>query len=304
MTVGRFAPSPSGSLHLGNLRTAMLAWCAARADGGRFLVRIEDLTTGAAPVAEAEQLQDLDLLGLGHDDPTRRQSERSDAHAVAIDRLIAEGLTYPCYCSRKDIREAASAPHGRAAEGAYPGTCRDLGLSERDRRADEGRPPALRLRAEAVTIEFQDRLAGPSSGVVDDLVLCRADGVASYNLAVVVDDADQGVDQVVRGDDLLETTPRQVLLQRLLGLATPEYVHVPLVLGPDGTRLSKRHGSVGLGEQLEQGATPPQVLGLLAWSLGLADTGESVTATQVLERFRLDTIPHDPWVLDPAALLW
>ncbi|MHB1138751.1 MAG: tRNA glutamyl-Q(34) synthetase GluQRS [Microthrixaceae bacterium] len=302
MTVGRFAPSPSGSLHLGNLRTALLAWCFARHEQGRFLLRVEDLTTGALPVAEAEQLADLATLGLTHDGPVERQSELRGRHDAAIALLQERGLTYPCHCTRREIREASQAPHGEAPEGAYPGTCRTLGPSERERRDAAGRPAALRLRAEGVTIQVEDEQLGTIRAAVDDLVLRRADGVASYNLAVVVDDAAQGVDQVVRGADLLPTTPRQVLLQRLLGLATPRYVHVPLVLGVDGARLAKRHGAVGLADQLAAGASPAQVVGLLAGSLGLASPGEALTAEQVLARFDPASLPREPWVLDPAEV--
>lgn len=296
MTVGRFAPSPSGSLHLGSLRTALLAWCAARKVGGRFLVRMEDLTTGAAPVREQEQLDDLAALGLDHDGPVVRQSERRSLYDAAVSRLVAEGRTYRCYCSRREIAEAAAAPHG-PPPGVYPGTCRDLDGSQRRELEEAGRRPALRLRADAVEVRFVDRLHGERGDRVDDFVLQRADGVPAYNLAVVVDDADQGVDQVVRGDDLLPTTPRQVLLQRLLDLPTPEYLHVPLVLGPDGERLSKRHGDVGLGDRLRLGETPGQVLGMLAASLGLAEVGEQPTALEVLDRFELGSLPRTPWRL-------
>ena len=292
MTVGRFAPSPSGSLHLGSLRTALLAWCAARHERGRFLVRMEDLTTGAAPVRERE---------LDHDGPVVRQSERTHLYDAAVERLTREGLTYPCYCSRREIREAAAAPHGPPS-GVYPGTCRDLDAAERREREEAGRPPALRLRADGAVVGFVDRVHGEHVGTVDDFVLRRADGVAAYNLAVVVDDAEQGVDQVVRGDDLVPTTPRQVLLQRLLGLPNPEYLHVPLVLGPDGERLAKRHGAVGLGDRLAAGDSVEDVLGLLAGSLGLAAPGERVTAAEVLARFDPERIPTRPWVLDPAHL--
>jgi glutamyl-tRNA synthetase len=295
VTTGRFAPSPSGSLHLGSLRTALLAWCAARAAGGTFLVRMEDLTTGAAPVSEQEQLKDLAALGLHHDGAVVRQSERTHLYDAAIDRLVDAGLTYPCWCSRREIAEAAAAPHG-PPKGVYPGTCRDL--DEGGRRARElatGRPPALRLRAAGAVQEFVDGLHGRLAEQVDDLVLRRADGVAAYNLAVVVDDAAQGVDQVVRGDDLLPTTPRQVLLQRLLDLPTPEYLHVPLVLGPGGERLAKRHGAIGLRDRLAAGETPEQVLGMLAASVGLAERGEELSAEQVLHRFDVDRLQRAPW---------
>ena len=304
MTVGRFAPSPSGPLHLGNLRTALLAWCAARHDGGTFLVRMEDLTTGAAPVGEDQQLADLACLGLTHDGPVVRQSERAERYDAAVRDLELRGLTYPCYCSRREIREAAAAPHGASPDGAYPGTCRELSSARRDELEGAGRRPALRLRARDAQVEVVDELAGHLVGHVDDLVLRRADGVASYNLAVVVDDAAQGVDQVVRGDDLWETTPRQVLLQRLLELPTPRYLHVPLALGTDGERLAKRHGAVGLSEQLEAGATVEQVVGLLASSAGLAEPGERLGPDEVARRFRVQDLDRRPWIVDPAQLDW
>jgi glutamyl-tRNA synthetase len=294
MTTGRFAPTPSGDLHLGNLRTALLAWCFARHDDGTFLIRVEDLTTGAVPVRAAEQLQDLVMLGVDHDGPIVAQSERTDSYDAAIDRLERAGLTYPCFCSRRDIREAAAAPHGPLPEGAYPGTCRDLPPDRLAERAAHGRPPALRLRAGGAQVTVVDRLKGTWLGTVDDFVVRRADGVAAYNLAVVVDDADQGVDQVVRGADLADTTPRQVLLQQLLEVPTPQYVHVPLLCGPDGERMSKRNGAESLRERLAAGDTIEAVVGRLAASTGLADAGESLTAAQMLGRFdprRLDISP-------------
>lgn len=289
MTTGRFAPTPSGDLHLGNLRTALLAWCFARHDDGRFLIRVEDLTTGAEPIRSAEQLEDLSTIGVDHDGPIVVQSDRRDRYEAALARLAAEGRTYRCFCSRRDIREAAAAPHGPSIEGGYPGTCRLLDAAEVSRRLAEGRPAATRLRADAAVVRVQDRIVGSIEEPVDDFVVRRADGVAAYNLAVVLDDADQGVDQVVRGDDLVHTTPRQVLLQQLLDLPTPQYVHLPLVYGPDGERLAKRHGAITLRDQLAQGRTPASVVGRLAASFGLADAGEELTAADVLARFD----PHD-----------
>lgn len=302
MTTGRFAPSPTGELHLGNLRTALLAWCFARHDGGRFLIRVEDLTTGAEPIGEAQQLADLAALGLDHDDDVVRQSERTAAYDAVIDRLEAAGLTYECFCSRREIRDAAAAPHGPGTEGAYPGTCAQLDDAQRRERRDAGRVPATRLRSGGVEVAFEDRVHGRVAAVVDDLVMRRADGTAAYNLAVVVDDAAQGVDQVVRGEDLVHTTPRQVLLQQLLGLPTPDYVHVPLVYGPDGERLTKRHGAVGLAGRRAAGDTAERVLGVLGHSLGLATAGESVTAATLRERFDPDTVRLTEWVV-PASLL-
>jgi len=290
VSTGRFAPTPSGDLHLGNLRTALLAWCFARHDHGRFLIRVEDLTTGAEPIRAAEQVEDLATLGLDHDGAIVAQSERTPRYQAALARLEAEGRTYRCFCSRRDIREAAAAPHGPSVEGGYPGTCRDLDTAEVERRLAEGRQAATRLRAGGAVVRVQDRIVGTIEEPVDDFVVRRVDGVAAYNLAVVVDDADQGVDQVVRGDDLVHTTPRQVLLQQLLDLPTPEYLHVPLVHGPDGERLAKRHGAISLRDQLALGHTPAAVLGLLAASAGLAEPGEEPTAVQVLERFDPDAL--------------
>ena len=305
--VGRFAPSPSGSLHLGNLRTALVAWCAARHAGGAFLVRMEDLTTGAVADRETEQLADLAALGLDHDGEVVRQSERRVHYDAAIDRLVAAGRTYECFCSRREIREAAAAPHAPAPgsasndAGAYPGTCRDLTDAERSRRRAEGRAPALRLRADRAVVDAHDRRLGALQLEVDDLVLRRADGVAAYHLAVVVDDALQGVTQVVRGDDLWTSTPRQVLLQQLLGLPTPEYLHVPLVVGADGARLAKRHGSVTLADRFALGERAEDVLGMLATSLGWAGRGERLGAGEVLDRFDPDAWPTEPWTFDPAT---
>lgn len=296
MTTGRFAPTPSGDLHLGNLRTALLAWCFARHDGGRFLIRVEDLTTGAAPRRTAEQLEDLATIGVDHDGPIVAQSDRRDRYDAALARLAAEGRTYRCFCSRRDIRDAAAAPHGPSIEGGYPGTCRALTDDEVARRLAAGHQAATRLRADGAEVGVEDRLVGTILESVDDFVVRRADGVAAYNLAVVVDDADQGVDQVVRGADLVHTTPRQVLLQRLLGLPTPEYLHVPLVHGPDGERLAKRHGAISLRQRLATGESVAQVVGRLAASMGLADEGEPMTAAEVLARF-------DPDGLQVAATL-
>jgi glutamyl-tRNA synthetase len=240
---GRFAPSPTGDLHLGNLRTALLAWLFARSSGGRFLMRMEDLDRGRVREGvEDRQLADLRALGIDWDGPVVRQSQRVELYEAAIERLD----TYPCFCTRAEIREAASAPHGALAEGAYPGTCRDLSAAERAAFRAAGRRPALRVRAGGASVSVEDRLLGRVSGVVDDFVVRRGDGAFAYNLAVVVDDAAQGVNEVVRGADLAESTPRQVWLARTLGLPEPSYAHVPLVLGPDGARLAKRHGAVTL----------------------------------------------------------
>jgi len=294
MANGRFAPSPSGPLHLGNLRTAMLAWLFARSSNGRFAMRMEDLTTGAAPVAEAEQLGDLAEIGLTWDGPITRQSEHAERYRSALMQLEDEGRTYPCFCSRREIREAAAAPHGEVGLGAYPGSCRTLGSVERERRA-ESRPPALRLDAGAAEVQVTDALKGPLTSTVDDFVLRRGDGVAAYNLAVVVDDAAEGVEQVVRGDDLWTSTPRQVLLGRLLGLPIPNFAHVPLVLGPGGERLAKRDGAVTLADRKALGETPAEVRAALARSLGLAKPGEEPAMAQLIARFDPARLPVGTW---------
>src|SRR5215217_7813749 len=247
---GRFAPSPTGVLHVGNLRTALLAWLFARSAGARFLMRVEDLDRQRVkPGYEQQQLADLDAIGIDWDEPVVRQSERLDLYADALTRLERDGRLYPCFCTRAEIREAASAAHGPLPEGAYPGTCRELTTAERAEREAAGRPPALRLRSDADRVEFTDRLLGYQTGIVDDFVVRRGDGAFAYNLAVVVDDAAQGVEEVVRGADLVDSTPRQLYLARALGLGEPSYAHVPLVLGPDGARLAKRHGAVTLRER-------------------------------------------------------
>jgi len=269
VAVGRFAPSPSGPLHLGNLRTALLAWWAARGDGSRFLLRVEDLDPSSRPEHEAGQRADLRALGVEWDGPVVRQSERRDLYEDALRRLAADGLTYPCYCTRREIREATRAPH--VAPDAYPGTCRRLSTAQRREREAGGRPPALRLRSPGDEVVVVDALHGRVRGVVDDVVLRRNDGLPAYNLVVVVDDAAQGVEEVVRGDDLLASTPRQAHLATVLGLPVPRYLHVPLVLGPDGSRLAKRHGAVTLAESTAAGLAPVEVRRRLAASVGLPD---------------------------------
>jgi glutamyl-tRNA synthetase len=238
---GRFAPSPTGTLHVGNLRTALLAWLFARSEDARHLVRMEDLDTGR--VRERfydEQLHDLAALGLDWDGRVVRQSQRIALYEEALAALRRDDVVYECWCTRAEIREAASAPHGDVPEGAYPGTCLRLTAAQRAAREASGRPPALRVRADAARVAFDDRLAGHVEGVVDDFVVRRNDGAFAYNLAVVVDDAEQGIREVVRGADLLDSTARQLWLGERLGLAAPRHAHAPLMLGPDGARLAKR----------------------------------------------------------------
>jgi glutamyl-tRNA synthetase len=295
MADGRYAPSPTGALHVGNLRTAMLAWLFARSAGSRFVLRVDDLDPAdARPEHEAGQLADVAAIGIDWDPPVVRQSERRAAHAAAISTLVAAGRTYECWCTRREIREAASAPHG--PPGAYPGTCRRLSAAQRAARQAQGRPAALRLDAGGAVVTVVDRLRGEVAAVVDDFVLQRNDGIPAYNLATVVDDAHQGVEEVVRGDDLLDTTPRQVLLARLLGLVVPAYAHVPLVLGADGARLAKRHGDVTLADLARAGVDADVVRAQLSVTLGLARPGEPVTMAALLERFEPATLPLEPTI--------
>ena len=300
---GRFAPSPTGPLHLGNLRTALLAWLFARSAGARFLLRVEDLDRSRVrPGVEETQLADLRSLDLDWDGPVVRQSERMELYEKAISRLDVDGLLYPCYCTRAEVRAAASAPHGISAAERYPGTCRQLTVRERADREAAGRPPALRVRAAGGREVFQDRLLGRQEGVVDDFVVRRNDGSPAYQLAVVVDDAAQGVDEVVRGNDLADSTPRQILLARWLDLSAPGYAHVPLVLGPDGRRLAKRHGAVTLADRVALGENPREILGWLAHSLGLAEPGEPVSPEKLLGRFDLRSLPRKDAVWSPEPI--
>jgi glutamyl-tRNA synthetase len=281
--IGRFAPSPTGVLHLGNLRTALVACASVEANGGTFLIRFEDLDMHNANMANArQQIDDLASIGVVTSETPFVQSERFDIYNQAIARLTEAGHTYECFCTRKEVLEAAQAPHG--GQVMYPGTCRDLTEAEREQRR-EIRPGALRLRAQGASQSFTDHLHGTVKGFVDDVVLRRNDGVPSYNVAVVVDDALQGVTEVVRGDDLLDVTAAQVHLQKLLGYNTPVYGHVPLVIGADGERLAKRHGAVTLADLAAQGISTAQVREMLWASLG-----------QSGDAFSWDAVPRQPWV--------
>ncbi len=298
---GRYAPSPSGDLHVGNLRTALLAWCFARASGRRFLMRVEDLDRARDAGAAARQLDDLSRIGLDWDGEAVPQSELGRGHDAAIDRLAEAGLVYECTCTRADILAAPSAPH--APPGAYPGTCRDRSEAERARERERIAPrrPALRLRVPTgvAAPEFDDRIRGRVVGEIDDFVLRRGDGTVAYNLAVVVDDAAMGIDQVVRGDDLVTSTPRHIVLQRLLGLPSPpdvEFAHVPLVLGSSGARLAKRDGAVTLADLRSAGVSAEEVLAVLAQSLDLAAPGERVHPQLLVERFDPGALPRSAWV--------
>lgn len=297
---GRLAPSPTGGLHLGVARTSLVAWLRARTQSGKLVLRVEDIDSPRVVAGSARAIaEDLRWLGLDWDEgpdvggphAPYVQSERHTFYAAALDQLRGQGLVYPCTCSRKDILELASAPHGDLG-AIYPGTCRNG-----PKRSD--RPAALRLRVEGEVAGFTDGVHGamPASPV-DDFVLQRGDGVYAYQLVVVVDDLAMGVTEVVRGDDLLSSTPRQLALYRALGRQPPAFYHVPLVLDPNRRRLSKREHAPSVAEFRAAGVSAERVIGVLAHSLGLADAGECVPAEALIARFDPDRLPRTAAVID------
>lgn len=294
---GRYAPSPTGDLHLGNLRTALLAWAFARREGLGFHMRMEDLDDRSRPEYYDRQLADLQAIGVDWDGDVLYQSDRLERYNQIFTELHNRGLLYECYCTRRELADVASAPH--RPPGSYPGICRDLTAAERAagraKLSGMNRGPAYRLRTDVAELTVHDRLAGPYTGAVDDLVIRRGDGTYSYNFVSVVDDGEYGIMQIVRGDDLLPSTPRQVYLQRLLGYTTPDYIHVPLVLNRAGVRLAKRDGAVTLTDLARFGWDHDAVRALLASSLGLAP-GASI------EDMAPEEITREPWLLDVAAL--
>ena len=312
---GRFAPSPTGDLHLGGARTALAAWLAARAAGGAYLVRVEDLDgPRVVPGAEERILEDLRWLGLDWDEgpdvggphAPYRQSLRLARYDAAVERLLAGGRAFRCWCSRAEVARAAAAPHGPADDGPrYPGTCRALPTPPPDELRYRRRP-SVRLYVEPGEVTFVDGVHGGSAqdvaAAVGDFVIRRADGIPAYQLAVVVDDAAMGITDVVRGDDLLGSTARQLLLYRALGAAPPRFAHVPLVLGPDGARLSKRHGAIGVRALRDRGRSAAQVVGLLAATLGLVPAGTTCLPRDLVSTFDLSRITRAPTTLDPNTL--
>ena len=285
MITGRFAPSPSGKMHLGNLFSFLLAWCAVRSAGGEMVLRIEDLDPQRTSAEFATLIRrDLLRFGLDWDREVPCQSTRTAAYDAAFEALEARGLIYPCYCSRSEVH-AASAPHLGQSEFVYAGTCRDLSPEQRSAKK---RPPAWRLRVPAEEWTVHDGLQGDYTELLSrdcgDFVLRRADGVYAYQLAVVVDDADNGVTQVVRGRDLLASTPRQMYLFSLLGKPAPEYYHVPLLLAPDGRRLSKRDGDLDLDTLLTR-FSPEEIIGALAHAAGLIEKNEAISASELAAEF-------------------
>lgn len=303
---GRFAPTPSGQLHIGNAWTALLAWLQMRHAGGEFVLRIEDIDKPRSRAEWTRQiLSDLRWLGIDWDEGPDvggpygpyRQQEREALYEEALERLTSAGKLYPCYCSRADLAALASAPHGLSAEGpAYPGLCRHLTAAERQAKAAV-KAPSLRFAMPNRPIVFDDLLAGRQRfppGAGGDFVVKRADGIWGYQLAVVVDDAAMRITDVLRGMDLLDSTPRQILLYEALGLDIPRFAHVPLLYGPDGSRLAKRHGALTIAALRAQGTPPERLIGRLAFASGLIDRPEPLPAADLIPQFAPDKLPRKP----------
>jgi glutamyl-tRNA synthetase len=305
--VGRLAPSPTGAQHLGNARTYLIAWLSARSRGGRVVLRIEDIDSPRVKPGAAEQaVEDLRWLGLDWDEGPVVQTERLGLYEDALRRLQERELVYPCTCTRADVERAASAPHLEHEGALYPGTCTGRGARDAEALTRAGRAFCWRFRVPAQSPGFADGFRGPTAldlrSAGGDFVVWKAAGSPAYQLSVVVDDAGQGVTEVVRGDDLVPSTPRQLLLYEALGLPAPSFAHVPLVVGPDGRRLAKRHGDTRLSALRAAGVPAQAVLGLLAWSCGWVGRIEPVRAADLLPRFRLTATPPSPLVLTPVLL--
>jgi glutamyl-tRNA synthetase len=305
--VGRLAPSPTGGLHLGHARTFLLAWLAARGAAGRILLRIEDLDASRVrPEARAGALDDLRWLGLDWDEGPYVQSERMEAYTASLERLKRAGMVYPCTCKRSDIARAAAAPHAEDEGLVYPGTCAGRTAADAEGLARAGRPYAWRFRVPDEPIGWDDlvlgRVEGHPARVGGDFLVGRDPAGPAYQLAVVHDDATTGVTQVIRGDDLVPSTPRQVLLYRALGWPPPAFGHVPLAVGPDGRRLAKRDGSLKLATLRAAGVDARRLVGWLARSCGWTDRAEPSSPGDWIGRSRLDSVPGQPWVVTAGAV--
>ena len=302
--VGRFAPSPTGRMHAGNVFAALAAWLVAKSQGGRIVLRIEDLDAERSKPAYIDAVQrDFEALGLTWDEGPYFQHDRTEAYRAAFEKLRARDLVYPCFCTRADLH-AASAPH-RGEKPVYPGTCRRLSDGERAARAQE-RTPAQRLLVPDREVAFVDQVQGPYrqnlAAECGDFLVRRSDGAFAYQLAVVVDDAAQGVNSVVRGVDLLCSTPQQLYLQELLDLPHPTYAHIPLLVAERDRRLSKRDRDAALDELLARFKTPEAVIGHIAGLTGLAPTSEAATPEELLETFDLAALPAT--FDDPVQVRW
>lgn len=296
--IGRFAPSPSGRMHLGNVFSALMAWCSVRKQHGTMLLRIEDLDPDRCRAEYAAQIKkDLLWLGLDWDTESAMQSTRSGVYASYFDALFQRGLVYPCYCTRSELHDA-SAPHASSGQPIYAGSCRYLTDAQR---AEKTRKPAWRIAVPEETVCFTDGVFGRQEENLakdcGDFIIRRSDGVYAYQLAVVVDDGEAGVTEIVRGSDLLSSTPRQLWLQKQLGFAAPQYYHVPLLIAPDGRRLSKRDRDLDLGA-LQQRFSAPELIGRLAFAAGLTETDAAISAKELSEMFDWKYIKKEPIVIE------
>ena len=303
MVLGRFAPSPSGRMHLGNVFSAMLAWLSAKSQGGEIILRIEDLDPARSRREYAEAImEDFRWLGLKWDRRAPDQSRRSEAYEEALETIRNRGLLYPCYCSREELH-AASAPHASDGRVIYAGTCRDLTEAQR---AAMTKSPCLRVRVPDREITFTDGLQGVFSMNLKkewgDFILRRADRVAAYQLAVVADDGAGGITEVVRGRDLMSSTPAQLWLYELLGLTPPQFYHVPMLMSPDGRRLSKRDRDLDLGE-MKKHLRPEEIIGLLAYLCGLTERREPISPAELAAEFSWDKVRREDIIADPNQLL-
>lgn len=300
--VGRFAPTPSGRMHMGNVFAALVAWLSVRSKGGEMVLRMEDLDTQRTSAEFGAVLrEDLRWLGLDYDRETPPQSQRSEVYDRYFEQLREKGLLYPCYCTRSQLH-SVNAPHLSDGTYVYPGTCRNLTEA---RQAAQTRAPAWRVMVPDRLWQFHDRVQGDYqlnlATDCGDMVVRRADGVYVYQLAVTVDDGEAGVTEVVRGMDLLSSAPRQMYLQELFGFVHPEYGHVPMLLAPDGRRLSKRDRDLDLGV-LRTTVKPEQVIGTLAYSAGLIDHRESISAKELAAVFRWENLHGEAIYLDASQI--
>jgi glutamyl-tRNA synthetase len=318
--VGRLAPSPTGAQHVGNARTYLLAWLSIRSRGGRVILRIEDVDSPRIKSgAEQQAIDDLRWLGLDWDEgpdiggpnAPYRQTERLSLYEAALLRLQAAELVYPCTCSRTDIASAASAPHAGQEGPIYPGTCAGRMAADAEALAAQGTPFAWRFRGVDRPLELTDLVAGHQqchpARELGDFVVAKADGTPAYQLAVVVDDHAMGVTEVLRGDDLLPSAFRQIQLYEAFGYQPPQFAHVPLVVGPDGRRLAKRHGDTRLSTLRQRGISAERLVGLLAWSCGLLANPNPCQASDLLSHFSpgpaaLASLPRTPWVFEESLL--
>lgn len=301
---GRLAPSPTGAQHVGNARTYLIAWLSARSRNGALALRIEDIDSPRIKPGATEAIyDDLRWLGLDWDGEPVIQTQRLALYEEALLRLQEQELVYPCTCTRSDVAEAASAPHVETAAGRYPGTCSHRRVADAANLGD--RPYAWRFRA-TDSPPFVDGFRGPTridpNDLGGDFVVWKSAGTPAYQLAVAVDDAAMAITEVIRGDDLVPSTPRQLLLYRALGLSAPRFTHVPLVVGPDGRRLAKRHGDTRLASLRAAGVRPEHLIGLLAWSCGWLPKPQPILPRDLLPLFQIGAIPPAPFVLTPEGL--